>query len=155
MRLLGRRGSLFVTVWGNNSSLPTTVTFLRGRSSLCHSWIQYQGSPDTPDPHIPTLVYNSCCEIVMFQGNGRWCVYEHLTSVYAAFLPLCLFMNRAFILDVYQRNFPRRHKMAVMQRAAEGKCKLRMVQMLPRKLHTGYICLPVKMPVRKFPAGTH
>lgn len=84
MRLLGRRGSLFVTVWGNNSSLPATVTFLRGRSSLCHSWIEYQGSPDTPDPHIPTLVYNSCYEIVIFQGNGRWCVYEHLTSVYAA-----------------------------------------------------------------------
>lgn len=30
MWLLGCPGSLFVTVWGNNSSLPATVTFLRG-----------------------------------------------------------------------------------------------------------------------------
>lgn len=57
MWLLGCPGSLFVTVWGNNSSLPATVTFLRGLEQPLLELNSVSGFPWYPWPSYSDCVY--------------------------------------------------------------------------------------------------
>lgn len=100
------RGTLFMTVKGNNSSLPANFTFLRGWRSECQSWIQHLVSHNTPYHHThdlaPPSIYNSCYKIVirtfcrifsLKQAREKsllWnevCLWNIFASAYTSLLP--------------------------------------------------------------------
>lgn len=135
------RGTLFMTVKGNNSSLPANCTFLRGWRSQCQSWIQHLVSHNTPYHHThdlaPPSIYNSCYKIVirtfhrvfrLKQARGKsllWnevCLWNilHLYTLLFCHEQRCLFMNKAFFQDAYQWNFPLVHKTIYVQSLCES-----------------------------------
>lgn len=105
-------GTLFMTVRGNNSSLPANFHILEGLEEPVPKLISAFGFPYHQAP--PPLVCNSCYKIVirtfhcifssnLARGDGllwnEMCLWNilHLYSILFCLEQRCLFMNKAFL----------------------------------------------------------
>lgn len=105
-------GTPFMTAHSNNSSLPVILMFLRSWGCQCQNWIQHLVSHNALYPHPPSTA-------AVVQYWLRTC--PHIFCVKKAPRTVCHKMKRNMnrsvywwtkpLSDVYQWNFPLRHKM--------------------------------------------